>query len=231
MRVVLNGVTLEKTNYELTDKHLMIASVPDRFVLEIESVNEPAKNTALSGLYAAGPMLCTQCESEGFRRITYFPDRSDVLSQYRVTIHADQKKYPVLLANGNLLKKGKEKNGRHYAVWEDPFRKPCYLFALVAGRMDKATSHFVTKSGRKVLIEIYVEPGRVSETGFAMDAIKKAMKWDEDTYGLEYDLDRFMIVAVSYFNFARWRTRASIFSMMRAFGPLRHRDRSGHRLF
>ncbi len=201
LRVVLNGVTLEKTNYELTERHLMIASVPDRFVLETESVNEPAKNTALSGLYAAGPLLCTQCESEGFRRMTYFPDRPDVLSQYRVTIHADQKKYPILLANGNLLKKGKEKNGRHYAVWEDPFRKPCYLFALVAGRMDKATSHFVTKSGRKVLLEIYVEPGRVSETGFAMDAIKKAMKWDEDTYGLEYDLDRFMIVAVSFFNF------------------------------
>lgn len=201
LRVVLNGVELTKQSYELTEKHLTISFVPETFILEVESTNVPSKNTALSGLYAAGPMLCTQCESEGFRRITYFPDRPDVLATYRVTIHADQKKYPILLANGNLIKKGKEKGARHFAIWEDPFRKPCYLFALVAGQMDKASSHFVTKSGRKILLEIYVEPGRKSETGFAMEALKKSMKWDEDAYGLEYDLDRFMIVAVSYFNF------------------------------
>lgn len=199
--ISVNGVYLSKQNYILTDEALTIEGAPEEALVEVESTNEPAKNTALEGLYAAGPMLCTQCESEGFRRITYFPDRPDISSQYRVTIHADQKRYPTLLANGNLIKKGKEKNGRHYAVWEDPFRKPCYLFALVAGEMDRAASSFTTKSGRKVLIEIYTEPGRKNETGFAMEAIKKAMKWDEDAYGLEYDLDRFMIVAVSYFNY------------------------------
>ena len=200
-RVVVNGIELTKQNYELTDTHLIIPFVPDDAVIEIISTNDPSKNTALSGLYVAGPMLCTQCESEGFRNITYFQDRPDVLSKYRVTIHADKKKYPTLLANGNLIKKGAEGKARHYAVWEDPFAKPCYLFALVAGQMDRVADHFVTKSGRKVLLEIYVEPGRKSETGFAMAALKKAMAWDEKAYGLEYDLDRFMIVAVSYFNF------------------------------
>lgn len=201
LRVAVNGVELTAQSYELTDKKLTIPAVPDRAVVEVQSVNEPAKNTALSGLYAAGPMLCTQCESEGFRRMTYYPDRPDVLAKFRVTIHADKKKYPVLLSNGNLIKKGREKDGRHYAVWEDPFAKPCYLFALVAGKMDRAAGSFTTKSGRKILIEIYTDPGRKNETGFAMQAIKKAMKWDEDRYGLEYDLDRFMIVAVRYFNF------------------------------
>lgn len=199
--VIVNGIELDAQNYELTDKHLTIPFVPDDAVIEIVSTNDPSKNTALSGLYVAGPMLCTQCESEGFRNITYFEDRPDVLATYRVTIHADKKKFPTLLANGNLIKSGSEKNGRHYAVWEDPFPKPCYLFALVAGKMDRVADHFVTKSGRKVLLEVYVEPGRKSETGFAMTALKKAMAWDEKAYGLEYDLDRFMIVAVSYFNF------------------------------
>ncbi|MDD3181983.1 MAG: aminopeptidase N [Alphaproteobacteria bacterium] len=200
-RVVVNGIELDAQNYELTDKTLTIPFVPDDAVIEIVSTNDPSKNTALSGLYVAGPMLCTQCESEGFRNITYFQDRPDVLAKYRVTIHADKKKYPTLLSNGNLIKKGVEKGGRHYALWEDPFPKPCYLFALVAGKMDRVSDHFTTKSGRNVLLEIYVEPGRKKETGFAMDALKKAMAWDEKTYGLEYDLDRFMIVAVSYFNY------------------------------
>jgi len=200
-RVTVNGIELTSQNYELTDATLTIAYMPDDALVEIVSTNDPSKNTALSGLYEAGPLLCTQCESQGFRNITYFLDRPDVLAKYRVTIHADKKKFPTLLANGNLIKKGGEGQGRHYAVWEDPFAKPCYLFALVAGQMDKVSDHFVTKSGRKVLLEIYVEPGRKSETGFAMEALKKSMAWDEKTYGLEYDLDRFMIVAVSYFNF------------------------------
>lgn len=199
--VRVNGIELTKQNYELTDAALTLPFVPDDAVIEIVSTNDPSKNTALSGLYVAGPMLCTQCESQGFRNITYFQDRPDVLAKYRVTIHADKKKYPTLLSNGNLIKKGSEGKGRHYAMWEDPFAKPCYLFALVAGKMDVARDTFKTKSGRKVLLEIYVEPGRKSETGFAMAALKKAMAWDEKTYGLEYDLDRFMIVAVSYFNF------------------------------
>ena len=200
-KVSVNGVELDAQNYELGDETLTIPFVPEEAVVEITSTSDPSKNTALSGLYEAGPMLCTQCESQGFRNITYFPDRPDVLAKYKVTIHADKAKYPTLLANGNLLKKGSEGQGRHYAVWEDPFAKPCYLFALVAGQMDKVSSHFVTKSGRKVLLEIYVEPGRKSETAIAMDALKKSMAFDEKAYGLEYDLDRFMIVAVSYFNF------------------------------
>ncbi len=201
LRVRVNGVELSDRSYILDEKTLTIPAFPDRAVLEIESENDPAKNTALLGLYFAGPILTTQCEALGFRRFTYFPDRPDVLSKFRVTIHADKKKFPVLLANGNLIKKGSEKGGRHYVVWDDPFRKPCYLFALVAGRLDRVASAFTTKSGRKILLEIYVEPGRKDETAIAMESIKKAMKWDEDTYGLEYDLDRFMIVAVSHFNY------------------------------
>ncbi|MCL2468703.1 MAG: aminopeptidase N [Alphaproteobacteria bacterium] len=201
LSVRVNGIALTAQSYKLTDKTLTLEAVPDEALIEIESTNNPDKNTALSGLYRAGKLLSTQCESQGFRRITYYPDRPDVLAKFIVTIHADKKQYPVLLANGNLIKKGTEKNGRHFAVWEDPFAKPCYLFALVAGALDKVSDHFTTKSGRKVLLEIYVDPGRKSETGFAMKAIKDAMAWDEKTYGLEYDLDRFMIVAVSAFNY------------------------------
>lgn len=200
LSVTLDGRKLKAKDYTLTTHDLTIAAMPDAAVLEIESVNLPQKNTALSGLYAAGPMLCTQCEAQGFRRITYYPDRPDVLASFTVTIHADKKRYPVLLSNGNLVAKGAEKGGRHWVKWQDPFAKPCYLFALVAGKLDKVATRFVTKSGRKVLVEIYTEPGRAKETGFALAAIKKSMKWDEDTYGLEYDLDRFMIVAVSFFN-------------------------------
>ncbi len=199
--VYVDGKKLSAKDYTLTAHTLTLSGVPDKAEIIVKSTNEPAKNTALSGLYAAGPMLCTQCESQGFRRITYYPDRPDVLAAFRVTIHADKKRFPVLLANGNKIKSGSEKGGRHYAIWEDPFRKPCYLFALVAGDLEHTTDHFTTKSGRKVLIEIYVEPGHKSETAFARTAIKNAMAWDEKTYGLEYDLDRFMIVAVSYFNF------------------------------
>jgi aminopeptidase N len=199
--VVLNGKKLSAKDYKLTPVALVIFRMPSKAKLEIESTNEPHKNSALSGLYAAGPMLCTQCESEGFRRITYYPDRPDVLATFKVTIHADKKRYPVLLSNGNLIKKGREGKRRHYSVWEDPFPKPCYLFALVAGKLDKVTDYFVTKSRRKVLIEMYVESGMKKETGFALEAVHKAMKWDEVTYGLEYDLDRFMLVAVSFFNY------------------------------
>ncbi len=200
LSVKLNGRKLSSKEYKLTPHGLTVAKVPDTACVEIESANEPHKNTALSGLYAAGSILSTQCEAEGFRRITYYPDRPDVLAKFTVTIHADKKRYPVLLANGNRVGTGSEKDGRHWVKWEDPFPKPCYLFALVAGKLDKINTHFVTRSGRNVLIEIYVEPGKTKETGFALEALKKAMRWDERTYGLEYDLDRFMIVAVSSFN-------------------------------
>ena len=198
--VTLNGKKLTAKDYVLDAHTLTLPTDDAEFILEIISTNEPAKNTALSGLYAAGPMLCTQCEAEGFRRITYYPDRPDVLAKFIVTIHADKKTHPVLLSNGNLIATGKEAAGRHWAKWEDPFPKPCYLFALVAGKLEKVTDSFRTKSKRDVLLEIYVEPGKKKETGFALAALKKAMAWDEKTYGLEYDLDRFMIVAVSFFN-------------------------------
>ncbi len=198
--VTLNGKKLSPKDYKLAP-HTLTLNAPDKAVLEIDSTNEPQNNTALSGLYAAGPLLCTQCESEGFRRITYYPDRPDVLAKFTVTIHADKKRYPYLLANGNRVKTGNEPKGRHFAMWEDPFPKPCYLFALVAGKLDKVSSGFTTKSGRKVKLEIYTEPGKTNETAFAMAALKKAMKWDEEVFGLEYDLDLFMIVAVSFFNY------------------------------
>ena len=197
--VALNGKLLTAKDYKLSP-HGMTLAVPDKAVLELVTTNDPKKNTALSGLYASGPMLCTQCEAEGFRRITYYPDRPDVMAKFYVTIHADKKTYPVLLSNGNLVKSGAEKGGRHFAIWEDPFPKPCYLFAMVAGKLDKVTDKFITQSGRKVLIEIYTEPGRSNETAFALAALKKSMKWDELTYGLEYDLDRFMLVATPFFN-------------------------------
>ncbi|MDD3370464.1 MAG: aminopeptidase N, partial [Alphaproteobacteria bacterium] len=198
--VAVNGRALKKSEYKLTPHGLTVPSMPDKASVEIVCAHDPYKNTALSGFYASGPMLSTQCEPEGFRRITFYPDRPDVMAKFRVTLHADKKLYPVLLANGNLTKSGAESGGRHFAVWEDPFPKPSYLFAMVAGKLDKRTSRVRTKSGRNVLIEIYVEPGRTGETDFALDAIKKAMKWDEKRFGLEYDLDRFMMLATPFFN-------------------------------
>lgn len=198
--LTLNKKQLGKGDYSF-DKHgITIAKMPDQGVLEIVSTHNPYANTALSGLYASGTMLSTQCEAEGFRRITFYPDRPDVMAKFTVTIHADRKKYPVLLSNGNLVAVGDEGKDRHFAIWEDPYLKPCYLFAMVAGKLDKVTDHFTTKSGRKVLIEMYVEPGKSKETGFAFAALKKSMKWDEQRFGLEYDLDRFMLVATPYFN-------------------------------
>ncbi|MGE3623513.1 MAG: aminopeptidase N [Bdellovibrionales bacterium] len=200
LAVTLNGRRLSPKEYRLDAHGLTIARMPDKAEVDIVSTHNPYKNTALSGLYASGTMLSTQCEAEGFRRITYYPDRPDVMARFRVTIHADRKTFPALLSNGNLIEAGPEPKGRHFAVWEDPFPKPCYLFALVAGKLDKVSSHFVTKSGRHVRLEIYVEPGKTRETGFAMAALKKSMRWDERRFGLEYDLDRFMIVATPFFN-------------------------------
>jgi aminopeptidase N len=196
----VDGVVLEAAAYTLTDYDLTIPNLPDEAELQIISTHNPYANTALAGLYKAGPMLNTQCEPEGFRRITYHPDRPDVMSVYTVTLHAAKKAYPVLLANGNLLESGDEGAGRHYAVWHDPFPKPSYLFACVMGNLDKTSSSYKTKSGRKVLLEIYVEKGKTDQVALAMRALKNSMKWDEDTYGLEYDLDRFMIVGTPFFN-------------------------------
>jgi aminopeptidase N len=198
--VRLDGQALDAEAYRLDQHHLTLARVPDRFTLEIESEIAPAANTALEGLYQSGGMFCTQCEPEGFRRITYFLDRPDNLSVFTVRIEADEEQYPVLLSNGNALERGRLAGGRHYALWHDPFPKPSYLFALVAGDLGSIQDSFVTMSGRKVELAIFVEHGNEPRAHYAIGALKRAMKWDEETYGREYDLDIFMIVAVSAFN-------------------------------
>ncbi|HXL99681.1 MAG TPA: aminopeptidase N [Rhizomicrobium sp.] len=199
--VAIDGKPLAADAYKLDAETLTIAALPAQFTLEIVTEIAPAKNTALEGLYTAKGIFCTQCEAEGFRRITYFLDRPDVLAVYTTRIEADKKKYPVLLSNGNLIDSGALAGGRHFAVWNDPFPKPCYLFALVAGDLGVLRDTFVTMSGRKVALAIYVEHGNESKVAYAMDSLKRAMKWDEEAYGREYDLDIFMIVAVSAFNF------------------------------
>jgi len=197
--VRLNDRTLADSEYVVDSETLQIPEVPTQFTLEIETEIDPANNTALEGLYLSSGNFCTQCEAQGFRRITYYPDRPDVLSRFRVRIEAD-KKYRVLLSNGNLLEQGELDDNRHYAVWEDPFRKPSYLFALVAGNLVCLEDHYTTMSGRDVLLQIYVEERNSDYCDHAMRSLQKSMQWDEETYGLEYDLDRYMIVAVDDFN-------------------------------
>jgi aminopeptidase N len=198
--IAVDGRALEPSEFEITDEHLVVHTVPDAFSLETEVAIDPAGNTALEGLYMSGGRFCTQCEAEGFRKITWFPDRPDVLARYTVRIEAD-KAYPRLLANGNRVEEGALDDGRHYAVWRDPFPKPCYLFALVAGELDELADSFVTMSGRTIALRIYVDPGQVSRAVYAMDALKRSMRFDETAFGREYDLDLFMIVAVRDFNF------------------------------
>jgi aminopeptidase N len=200
LSVTLDGRILAASDYRLDDKSLTIPAVPDRFTLEIVSEIAPAANTALEGLYQSGGMFCTQCEPEGFRRITYFIDRPDNLSVFTVRIEADRQQYPVLLSNGNRIQAGPLDGGRHFAVWHDPFPKPSYLFALVAGDLGSIQGRFTTMTGRTIALEIFVEHGNEPRAHYAMGALKRAMKWDEETYGREYDLDIFMIVAVSAFN-------------------------------
>ncbi|MGE0764921.1 MAG: aminopeptidase N [Hyphomicrobiaceae bacterium] len=201
-RIALDGEELSGRAFSLSEAGLRIASPPDRpFVLEIETRCNPTANKALSGLYLSKGIYCTQCEAQGFRRITYFLDRPDVLAVYTVRIEADPKAAPVLLSNGNPVERGTLDHGhRHYAVWKDPHPKPAYLFALVGGRLGAVTSTFKTMSGKKVDLAIYVEPGKEQRCAWAMDCLKRSMKWDEDRFGLEYDLDVFNIVAVSDFN-------------------------------
>ncbi len=198
----LDGRPLEPSSYQASPSQFVLPSSPrGPFTLKIETRLDPAANTKLMGLYRSGSAYCTQCEAEGFRRIAYFFDRPDVLSTYRVRLEADRAEAPVLLSNGNLESTGaSEIAGRHWAVWSDPHRKPCYLFALVAGELAHISDSFVTASGRNVALAIYVEPGREERAQYAMDALKRAMAWDERVYGLEYDLDVFNIVAVSDFN-------------------------------
>ena len=199
--VAVDGRVLDAADYAITREDLTIAQVPDAFTLETEVEIDPEGNKALEGLYMSGGRFCTQCEAEGFRKITWFPDRPDVLSRYTVRLEADLVACPRLLSNGNLVESGELDGGRHFAVWNDPFPKPCYLFALVAGELDELADSIVTMSGRQVELRIYVDPGMASRAVYAMDSLKRSMKWDEEAFGREYDLDLFMIVAVRDFNF------------------------------
>jgi len=198
--VMVDNRVLNPEEYRVDAETLTIPDVPVTFVLSIETVIHPQNNTALSGLFMSGGNFCTQCEAEGFRRITYFLDRPDVLSRFFTTLVADRTKYPVLLSNGNLIGTGDAGNNRHFAKWHDPFLKPAYLFALVAGDLARIEDRFTTMSGRDVSLHIYVQHHNRDKCAHAMESLKLAMKWDEVTYGREYDLDLFMIVAVDDFN-------------------------------
>ncbi len=207
--LVLNGEELETLSLTVdgatrpilaTTDTLTVADLPDACTLTTIVRIDPDKNTRLSGLYRSKDGYFTQCEAQGFRRITWFPDRPDVMSTYTVTLHADKAQFPVLLANGNPVATGDEANDRHWATWQDPFKKPSYLFAVVAGKLDVLRDTFRTASGRSVQLAIYVEPGKLDQCPHAMAALKKSMKWDEERFGLECDLDHYMIVAVGDFN-------------------------------
>ncbi|TGV20687.1 aminopeptidase N [Pseudoalteromonas sp. MEBiC 03607] len=186
-------------DYTLEDEKLIIHNLPDNFILKIENHIDPQTNTSLEGLYLSGGAYCTQCEAEGFRKITYYLDRPDVLASFDVTIIAD-KKYTHLLSNGNQIEAGNLDDGRHFVKWQDPFKKPSYLFALVAGDFDVLRDHYTTKSGRNVELALFVDKGNLSKTPHAMTSLKKSMRWDEERFNLEYDLDIYMIVAVDFFN-------------------------------
>jgi len=200
MAVILDNVELTQDQYQVDESQLTINDVPEKFVLSTEVRIQPQNNTELEGLYKSSKLFCTQCESEGFRKITYFLDRPDVMSLYSTTISADPQLYPVMLSNGNLLDSGKLTDGRHWVKWEDPFPKPAYLFALVAGDLLHIEDSFRTSSGREVKLQIYVEAENIEFCDHAMRSLKESMRWDEERFGREYDLDLFMIVAVNDFN-------------------------------
>ena len=196
--ILVNDVSYH--DYELVAGGLLIHHLPDQFTLEINTQINPEMNKAFEGLYKSGDAFCTQCEAEGFRRITYYLDRPDVMAIFTTKITADKTLYPSLLSNGNLIDQGELDNGRHWVIWEDPFAKPAYLFALVAGSFDCLKDTFTTKSGRQVDLALFVDKGNLDKTEHAMVSLKNAMKWDEERFNLEYDLDIYMIVAVDFFN-------------------------------
>ncbi len=200
--VTLDGKKLKPSSYRLDDTSLTISSPPKGpFRLEVVTIVNPKTNTALQGIYLSRGIYCSQCEAQGFRRITYFLDRPDVLAKYTVRIEADVETAPVLLANGNPVERGTLLGGeRHYAVWHDPHPKPSYLFAIVGGDLSPIASTFTTQSGREVDLRVYVEHGKEARAHWAMESLKRAMRWDEARFGREYDLDVFNIVAVSDFN-------------------------------
>ncbi|KAG2288231.1 hypothetical protein Bca52824_047835 [Brassica carinata] len=202
LSVKVEGQLLKEGDYQLDSRHLTLPSPPaeESFVLEIDTEIYPQKNTSLDGLYKSSGNFCTQCEAEGFRKITFYQDRPDIMAKYTCRVEADKSLYPVLLSNGNLISQGDIEGGRHFALWEDPFKKPCYLFALVAGQLASRDDTFTTRSGREVSLKIWTPAEDLPKTAHAMYSLKAAMKWDEDVFGLEYDLDLFNIVAVPDFN-------------------------------
>lgn len=200
LSVAIDDQVLDAAAYQLDDSHLTLQPTAERFTLDTSVKIHPERNTALEGLYKSGGMFCTQCEAEGFRKITYYLDRPDVMSTFTTTVIAEQHRYPVLLSNGNPIGSGPQEDGRHWATWEDPFMKPAYLFALVAGDLWCVEDTFTRQSGRDVTLRIYVEPENIDKCQHAMVSLKKSMRWDEEVYGREYDLDIFMIVAVNDFN-------------------------------
>jgi aminopeptidase N len=199
LSVELDGKPLEKSEYEVHDGGLRIPTLPEQCRLATRVEIDPDNNTALEGLYRSGDILCTQCEAEGFRHITYYLDRPDVMASFTTTIRADRDRYPVLLCNGNPVDMGTE-GGRHWITWDDPHPKPCYLFALVAGDLACVEDTFTTDSGREVALRFYIDHGNEQKCDHAVDSLKAAMAWDERVYGLEYDLDVYMVVAVSTYN-------------------------------
>jgi aminopeptidase N len=198
--VVAGDMVLLPSEYKSDDETVSLLATPDVFDLEITNILKPDENTALEGLYRSGNILCTQCEAQGFRNITPYPDRPDVMAPFSCTIVADKTRYPVLLSNGNPVKSGDLDNNRHFAVWEDPFKKPCYLFALVAGDLAVLEDQFTTASGRDVGLKIYSEKENIARCNHAMTSLKQAMAWDEKRFGREYDLDLYQIVAINDFN-------------------------------
>ncbi len=196
----VNGEELNKNQFKKTSEHLIISNLPSDFILEVENFINPEENKTLDGLYKSGNIFCTQCEAEGFRRITYYIDRPDNMAKFTTKIIANKLEFPILLSNGNPTLRGDLDNGEHFVVWEDPFKKPSYLFALVAGDLGMIKDSFTTSANKKVELEIYCDKGNEKKCFHAMESLKKSMKWDEDRYGLVYDLDIYMIVAVDAFN-------------------------------
>ena len=199
-KIRLDNLEMNPNHYSVDESQLTITGVSNKFELETEVRIQPQNNTELEGLYKSGQIFCTQCESEGFRKITYFIDRPDVMSLFSTKITADNGKYPIILSNGNLVESGEMDDGRHWIKWVDPYLKPSYLFALVAGNLLHIEDKFTTASGRDVRLRIYVEPENIEYCKHAMRSLKEAMRWDEERFGREYDLDLFMIVAVNDFN-------------------------------
>ena len=198
--ILLNGKVLDRAAYQVDQQSLSVNTELSAFTLTIVTEIDPLNNSSLEGLFKSGGAFCTQCEAEGFRRISYYLDRPDVMATFTTTIIADKLSYPYLLSNGNKVEQGDLDNGKHFVKWHDPFPKPCYLFAVVAGNFDVLTDSYCTSEGKKVALEIFVDKGNVNKAHHAMSSLKKAMLWDEETFGLAYDLDIYMIVAVDFFN-------------------------------